>query len=103
MYKNKIRLLKNLQIVLIVVCLVALVAYFYFITKPTITAYSVADECGPIGGTISHPIDDEDSCTNVCRAYCLSLKKDYHDSKFTLNILECNDCKCFCKVAKTFI
>ena len=101
-YSHKITFLKNLQIILAVVCVVAIGIYIYFITRPIITAYSIEDECGPIGGTVSHPIDDEDTCSNACNAYCLSLKKSYDHSSFAYNLEKgCNNCDCFCKGEQT--
>ena len=96
-YKSRINRLKRIQLVLVIVCVLAIAVYGFIITRPEITSYVVKDECGPIGGTISHPIDDEDACSNACRAYCLSLEKKFHDSDFKLRFDECNSCNCECE------
>ena len=80
-----------------VVCIFVIIGYLYYLTRPTITQNTLIDECGPIGGTISHSIDDDDSCSNMCRAYCKSTQKEFHDTDFTLKGVGCNDCECYCK------
>jgi hypothetical protein len=96
-YKKQVQRLKRLQAILMIVCLLVFISYAYFITRPKISSYDVKDECGPIGGTISHPIDDEDACDNICGATCLSKDKLFHKSKFVLKDPECNICTCYCK------
>jgi len=97
-YHDKVERQKHIQIILITMCLIAILLYVYFLTKPKITEYALQDECGPIGGSILHSIRDTDSCANACSAYCLSVKKELHKSDF--NIREgpqCNSCLCYCK------
>ena len=96
-YSNNVNRLKKLQVFLAAACLLALAVYGFVITRPTITSYVVKDECGPIGGTISHSIDDHDTCANACNAYCGSLDKEYYSSKFEENNIECHSCDCKCK------
>ncbi len=96
-YTKKIHKLQLIQTILIIICLIAIAVYFFFITRPVVTAYNITDECGPIGGTISHPIKDEDVCRNICNAYCRSIEKEIHDSYFELNGIGCNLCTCYCK------
>ena len=96
-YKKSVRRRQMVQLVLVIVCIAAISAYFLFVTRPVITGHAVRDECGPIGGTISHSINDKDECINVCRAYCLSLKDEYYDVNFELLNEKCNSCECFCK------
>ena len=87
---------QRLQVVLLGVCILALFLYVLFVTRPKITVYVIKDECGPIGGIISHPINDGDSCNNICRAQCLSWEQEFHSSEFIVNE-PCNTCKCDCK------
>ena len=96
-YGKRIESLKRLQLALIFICVAGIFAYILFITKPEITAYAIKDECGPIGGSISHSIDDEDTCGNACSAYCLSMGEKFHKSAFEIKGLECNKCDCLCK------
>src|SRR3990170_3386152 len=96
LYRQRINLLKNIQLILVIACVIAVAAYGYFITRPEIIFYELKDECGPIGGSISHPLDDEDACGNACLAYCLSRKMQIHDSKFVLRDPKCNMCTCYC-------
>ena len=96
-YKRNVKRLKTVQIVLVAVCILAFAVYGYFLFRPKITGYTVRDECGPIGGTVSHSIDDVDACTNACNAYCKSLDKEYFDSSFDEAFNECNSCKCQCQ------
>jgi len=96
-YKNKIKFLQTLQVVLIVACVLALAGFAIMVNKPKVSKYNVKDECGPIGGSISHSIDDIDACKNACKAYCQSMKKEFHDSSFEQNIEICNTCTCYCK------
>ena len=96
-YTKKIHKLQLIQTILIIICVIALAIYFYFISRPVITSFNITDECGPIGGTISHPIKDEDVCRNICNAYCRSVDKEFHDSYFELSGIGCNLCTCYCK------
>jgi len=97
-YSKKVKKLQNIQSTLIIICLLAIAVFFIFRFKPEITEYDVEDVCGPIGGAISHSIDDEDACRNACSAKCLSFEKEYHDSDFFENTLEgCHTCTCYCK------
>lgn len=96
-YSSRVKKLERVQLVLIAVCVIALIIWAIVFTRPKVTEYNIKDECGPIGGSVSHSIDDDDSCVNICSAYCQSLVKKYHDSEFTLSALECNSCKCYCK------
>jgi hypothetical protein len=96
-YKNRIKLLQSLQILLFIICILAFIFYLYKITRPEITLYIIKDECGPIGGSISHSIGDEDTCYNRCNADCISLKKEISSSQIILKQTECNICNCYCK------
>ncbi len=96
-YKKIIKKRKRTQLMLIAVLVLFLSAYGFFITRPEIKSYEIIDECSPIGGTVSHPIDDVDSCANACNAYCLSLDEKYHDIKFEQKFEGCNNCTCYCK------
>ena len=96
-YDKRIKTLKYVQIILIVVLVSTFFYYFFKVTSPNVTGYVVKDECGPIGGRISHSINDNDGCSNACRAYCLSLQEVYSDSKFELKSEGCNTCNCFCQ------
>lgn len=96
-YTKKIHKLQLIQVILIIICLIALGIYFFIMTRPVITEYNETDECVPIGGTISHSIKDEDECNNKCSAYCQSVDKEFHDSYFELKGLGCNLCTCYCK------
>ncbi len=95
-YSEKIKKLQLVQSVLIIVCVIGMAIFFYYLLKPKITSYQIKDECGPIGGAISHSLDDEDSCTNACNAYCVSIEKRYHEGRFTQNLEGCNLCDCSC-------
>jgi hypothetical protein len=99
-YQKKILRLKKIQIILIILCLVASAIYLYFITKPEVTKFTVDDECGPIGGTVSHSIDDDDSCSNACNAYCISMQKKYKKSSFKFELNACNTCTCYCQESR---
>ena len=96
-YSKRVRKLERLQLILVAVCLIALIIWLIIFTRPKVSEYNIKDECGPIGGSISHSIDDEDSCVNVCNAYCQALIKEYHDSEFILSNTNCHSCKCYCK------
>ena len=96
-YSKKVRQLQRIQLVAVITLLVAFIIFAYFIFRPKITKYDVRDDCGQIGGQVSHLIDDEFACKNACTAYCLSLDKEYHKSEFTLKDPQCNECGCFCK------
>jgi hypothetical protein len=96
-YEDKVSKLKKIQFILIIICVIAFLAYVFFITRPEITAHVVRDECGPIGGTISHSIDDVDTCENACNAYCSSIGQNFHSVEFYMQGAECNTCDCFCK------
>ena len=96
-YRDQVNRLKKVQVALVIICIIIFAVYLYFVRKPSITGYIVKDECGPIGGTVSHPIDDVDTCMNKCRADCLSYGKEYHRSEFTIKDPDCNLCECFCK------
>ena len=96
-YSKRVKKLKRMQLILVAACVVAFLIWIVIFTRPEISEYDLRDECGPIGGTISHSIDDEDACINFCNANCQSLDKEYHSSQFSLRTLECNSCKCFCK------
>ncbi|MCM2325673.1 MAG: hypothetical protein NDI94_04365 [Candidatus Woesearchaeota archaeon] len=96
-YSDKVKKLQVLQMILVVVCLGLIVFFIISMLKPKIVKYEVKDECGPIGGSISHSIDDDDSCSNACSAYCLSLQKGFHESAFIASNRTCNTCDCFCK------
>ena len=96
-YKQRVDTLKRVQLVLIVICIIAIIGFAFWINKPTITGYAIVDECGPIGGRISHLIDNEDACKNACRAQCLSLDKEYESHDFTENPGVCHECECKCK------
>ena len=89
-YRKRVNLLKNVQLILVILCIVMLLVYLYYITRPKLSSYDLKDECGPIGGSISHPLDDTDSCSNACLAYCTSIEKKLHDSKFELKDPQCN-------------
>jgi len=97
-YSKKVKKMQKLQAVLIVVCIIAMAIFFIYKFKPELTEYDIRDECGPIGGAISHSIDDGDACKNACTARCLSFDKEYHSTDFLENNLEgCHTCTCFCK------
>ena len=96
-YHKKVRQMQKLQIILVIVCLIAGAVFIYFATRPNIIEYSVPDECGPIGGSVSHTLDDADACANACNAYCLSLKQTYATSAFEAVPGRCNDCRCYCE------
>ncbi len=97
-YSKKVKKKQNIQLVLIAVLVLALAVWVYAITRPTVTEYTIRDECGPIGGAFSHTIDDADACVNACSAYCQSLELEYYDSEFSLAEGEtCNSCACECK------
>ena len=97
-YNQDIQRKKIFQVVFIALCLLALSVYVFMITRPEITVYEVEDSCGPISGSVMHPIDDVDSCSNACNAQCLSFQKEYHDSEFIDNLDDaCNLCTCYCK------
>ena len=96
-YHKKVKLMQNLQIFLVVVCLIAAGIFMYIATRPNIIRYDLEDECGPIGGSVSHTLDDADACQNACNAYCLSLKHTYETSVFTLAEGGCNKCECYCE------
>ncbi|MFH2020656.1 MAG: hypothetical protein ABIJ34_04530 [archaeon] len=96
-YEQQIKMLKRLQLALLAVCVIGAGIILFLNTRPELSSYLVKDDCGPIGGAISHSIDDEDSCMNGCTANCLSLKQTYYDSKFDLSSLGCNSCNCTCK------
>jgi hypothetical protein len=90
--------MKLIQIVLIVLCVIIFIAYIFFITRPKLTQYTITDDCGPIGGQVSHTVGNTDTCSNKCTAHCLSLKKEYHDSSFEAREGPiCNLCVCNCK------
>lgn len=96
-YQSKVKKLQKLQFFLILICAVLIFGFVLYVNKPSITGFVVRDDCGPIGGTISHSIDDEDSCKNACVAYCQSLKQEYHDFDFVSSQTKCNSCDCLCK------
>lgn len=96
-YSKNVKKMQLMQVALIAVCIVALVIWLIIFTRPKLVEYTVPDECGPIGGSISHSIDDSDACMNACSAYCQSLKQEYHDSAFEESTLECHSCVCECK------
>jgi hypothetical protein len=95
-YHDHVESLKKAQIVLAAICLVLLVFYIYYVTKPKITSYELKDECGPISGSVMHSINNQDSCSNACNAYCLSKKITFSDAEFTV-VVPCNTCMCRCK------
>jgi hypothetical protein len=96
-YHTRVRLMQNLQTLGIVILLIAGAVFLYIATRPEIIRYDIPDECGPIGGSISHTLDDADSCQNACNAYCLSLKHTYETSRFELVENACNTCECYCE------
>ena len=96
-YADRVKKLKLLQASLIIICVLGIAFFFYYLLKPKVVEYPLKDECGPIGGAISHSIDDEDTCGNACSAYCQSTGKSYHDSKFTMIPEACNQCTCQCE------
>ena len=95
-YSERIKRLKMIQAALIVVLIVMVIGYVYYVNRPAITVYERDDQCGPIGGIVSHEIDNADSCANACTATCLSRDTEFHDSAFELRDPECNDCTCYC-------
>lgn len=100
-YKKSVEKLRIIQIVLVLVCIIALIFYVYHITKPKILPpYNYPDECGlmPGGNGVTHPIGSEDVCKNACFSLCVS--KDYTLSKAVFQAREgpiCNLCECYCK------
>ena len=95
-YRTLVRNLKALQILLVLLCVLAFAGYGYFLFRPDITSYAIKDECGPIGGRISHSIEDVDVCNNACNAYCTSKDKGLDSSEFKEYTTKCNSCTCFC-------
>ncbi len=95
-YHENVEFLKRIQIALIVICVVALVAYLYFLFQPKITKFVISDECGPISGSIMHSIKDEDACSNSCHNQYCTKGKEFLKSEFTLS-MPCNTCICYCK------
>jgi hypothetical protein len=96
-YKKRVKQLQNMQMILVIVCVIALLIYSYFMLRPKVTEYNVNDECGPIGGRISHTIAEDDMCRNACTANCVAWEKEYHDHEFIGNNETCNICTCYCK------
>jgi|SaaInlStandDraft_4_1057021.scaffolds.fasta_scaffold53469_2 hypothetical protein len=96
-YQKKVNFLKRAQLVLIIVCVIAICTFFYLRFKPQITNYQIEDICGPIAGRLSHSINDVDQCRNACNAQCQSLDKEYYKSDYEAREIECNMCECFCK------
>jgi hypothetical protein len=97
-YKKKIKKKILLQNILILLCLLGLAYFLFTIFKPEITTYAVKDSCGPIGNTISHSIDDQESCQNACNSVCKSFGLNFHKSEFLyMKEVTCNNCTCLCK------
>ncbi len=97
-YKEQINKLKHIQFGLFLVCIIILIGYIYFITRPKLTKYTLTDECGPIGGAVLHSISDIDYCDNICYSHCLSMEKGYYKTDFEKrDSPECNLCNCYCK------
>jgi len=97
-YRKRIQGQKNLQLVLIGICLLLIAVYLFYITRPKITRYAIRDECTAVGGNIFHFIKDEDNCANACRAHCSSLDKQFDKSDFAAGGLNCtNTCSCYCQ------
>jgi len=95
-YSKKVKRLQQIQLVSILVLLIAFISVYMFINRPELTKYVVRDECGEIGGAVSHSIDDTDACVSACTAYCQSFQKEYHKSKFIESTLSCHTCDCTC-------
>ncbi|MBN2368108.1 hypothetical protein JXC34_03740 [Candidatus Woesearchaeota archaeon] len=95
-YTASVKRMQAVQILLAVVCIAALMAYVFFLTRPSVTSFVIKDECGPIGGRISHSIDDQDVCNNACNAYCNSVDKKFQKGEFEERLNQCNRCECFC-------
>ncbi|MBT3464834.1 hypothetical protein HN451_07610, partial [archaeon] len=96
-FKKHVKKLIYIQTFLIVVLLVAL-AYFsyqkFFINE--ITIEYAKDECGPIGGRISHSLKNEGECDNMCHAICSSKDKELKESLFDFKTTPCYTCECHC-------
>ncbi|MFH0874689.1 MAG: hypothetical protein V1859_02040 [archaeon] len=96
-YKNNIKNRIFIQNLLIFICIAAIAALLFFQLRPKVVVVSNRDECGPIGNTISHTINSEDTCINSCRSACKSYKYEYFKSKFIYNKeMVCNNCTCYC-------
>lgn len=85
------------QNIMIGVCLVAVFVFLYLRLKPVLITYALKDECGPIGGTVSHTIDEEGGCQNACRSACESYGHTYYSSKFEFVAVGCHNCTCVCR------
>jgi hypothetical protein len=97
-YAKKVKRMKAIQAVLVLACLVLTAGYIYYLNRPVVVSYQLQDECVPIGGQISHSLDDEDICANACNAYCTSVKKTFKKVEFLARSgPECNYCNCLCK------
>jgi hypothetical protein len=95
-YMHHVELMKKAQLILIIICVIAIAAYLYYIFQPKVTVFEIKDECGPISGSIMHSIKDEDSCTNACRNQYCTKGKQVLKAKFELS-LPCNTCMCYCR------
>ncbi|MBN1503277.1 hypothetical protein JW930_07095 [Candidatus Woesearchaeota archaeon] len=96
-YSKKVKQRILVQNVLIVVCLLSIAVFFYLKLRPSFVTYAVRDECGPLGGTISHSIGSEDECANACKAACQSYEQKYKNMEFSSSPGTCNNCTCICK------
>ena len=95
--KARIQKKMHIQAALLVICFVCLGVFAYLRFRPNVTGFVIADECGPIGNSVSHSIDDIGQCENICKVNCEGEQKTYHHSVFKLGGLGCNECACFCR------
>ena len=96
-FQKHVKRLILLQTILIAVLLLALsyVIYTKFFVKEIKVEFA-KDECGPIGGRISHSIKNEGECDNMCHAICTSKQLDVKESIFDFKTQPCYTCECHC-------
>ncbi len=88
-----------LQNILIIICIAAHVFLVSRQFRREKVVIPLKDECGPIGQTISHSIDNDEACQNNCYAACTSMDHTYSGHEYIYNNeIACNNCTCVCYI-----